>query len=279
VRKNSPFIAQNCRLILSSALAALCLYTPSLHAQDALFIGNSYTYGGPEKVIHDHGGVPKLVEAIASSKGKSISTLMLTVGGKDLGYHLQQPVTEQDLNLKTWDWVVLQDFSSEATHVGKLDAFFQNGESFTRKIMEHSPKTRVVLYETWARPKQSPFYSGTSTPKTFLDVAQMNSEIQKNYGELFHRLDAIDPAHVELAPVGLAFERCVEKYPGLNLYCPDLHHANTEGSYLAALVIYSTIFQDTPKGATHDFFGTSLDAEVATKLQEIADSVTSQKVQ
>jgi len=260
------------------ALVVACLCAASvLRADDALFIGNSYTYGGPENIIREHGGVPKLVEAIAASKGRKLSTVMLTVGGKDLGFHLQQPVTGEDLKAKNWDWVVLQDFSTEATHVGKLDDFFKNNETFCKLIMANSQKTKIVLFETWARPKGSPFYSGTSTPKTFVDAAEMNTEIQKNYTGLFHRLQTLDPGRVELAPVGLAFERSLEKYPGINLSYADLHHANTKGSYLAALVIYATIYQDSPKGATREFFGASLDAGVAAKLQQIADEVTSPK--
>jgi len=265
-------------LFLPLFVIYLC-YTACLRADDALFIGNSYTFGGPEMVITDHGGVPKLVEAIAASKGRKISTLMLTASGKDLGYHLAQPKTGEDIKAKKWDWVVLQDFSTEATHVGgKLDDFFKNGETLYKLIMANSPNTKVVLYETWARPKGSEFYSGTSTPKTFTDVPEMFSELQKNYAELYRRLEAIDPGtQVELAPVGLAFERSLEKYPEINLSNSDLHHASVEGNYLTALVIYATIYQDSPKGATREFFGTSLDAGVAAKLQEIADEVAGPK--
>ena len=106
----------------------------------------------------------------------------------------------------------------------------------------------------------------------------MDAEVQKNYRELYNRIEAIDPgAQVELAPVGVAFQLCREKYPEINLNYPDLHHANVEGNYLAALVIYATIYQDSPKGATREFFGTSVDAGVAAKLQEIAEEVTSRR--
>jgi len=258
-----------------SVLMAVNLYFPGgLRAEDALFIGNSYTYGGPEKVIADHGGVPKLVEAIAISKGKSLTTLQLASGGKAWWFHLQQSRTEQALSAKNWDWVVLQDFSTEPTHVGKPDEFFKSGETFYQRIRHHSPKAKIVLYETWARPKGSQFYTGISTPKTFVDAAQMNTEIQSNYTKLYHRLEVLDPgAQMELAPVGLAFERSLAKYPDLKLHGRDLHHANTAGSYLAALVIYATIYHDSPKGATREFFGASLDAEVAAKLQAIAVEV------
>ena len=262
-------------------LAALCLSSPcGLWADDALFIGNSFTFGGAEKIICQHGGVPKLVEAIAASKKKNLSTLMLTAPGRDWGFHLRQPKTEEDLNAKIWNWVVLQDFSTQPTHIGKPDDFFNNGETLDNRIMQHSPKAIVVLYETWARPKGNPLYTGISTPRTFVDTAQMNDEVQKHYTELYQRLEAINPpTHVELAPVGLAFERSVEKYPDINLYCSDLYHANTNGSYLAALVIYATIYKESPVGAPHEFFGLSLNVGAAAKLQEIANEVTSQKVQ
>jgi hypothetical protein len=266
-------------VLFAAALFVVCLCAASsLRAEDALFIGNSYTYGGPEMVINQHGGVPKLVEAIAASKGKKLSTLMLTVGGKDLAFHLLQPKTDVDIKAAKWDWVVLQGFSTEATHVGNPEEFFKDGEAFYRRILANSTKTKVVLFETWARPKGNDYYTGVSTPKTFVDVAQMNTEIQKNYTELYHRLEAIEPGNqVELAPVGLAFQRSLEKYPDVNLNFSDLHHANVAGSYLAALVIYATIYQESPKGATREFFGTSIDPGVAAKLQEIAEEVTAQK--
>ncbi|HWB58183.1 MAG TPA: DUF4886 domain-containing protein [Chthoniobacteraceae bacterium] len=255
-----------------SVLVALALGgIACLRADDALFIGNSYTFGGPEQAVNAHGGVPKLVEAIAVSKGKKLSTLMLAVPGKNLAYHLSQPQTDEDLKAKPWDWVVLQGFSTEATHMGSPDDFLKNGVEFYKRIMAADPKARVVLYETWSRPKGSPYYTGESTPKSFADQKEMDSEIQKNYTELYRRMEAIDPGHqIALAPVGLAFQMSREKYPDINLNFTDLHHANTAGSYLAALVIYATIYQDTPKGATREFFGTSLDEALASKLQEIA---------
>ena len=252
---------------------AICLLgiAPASRAEDVLFIGNSFTYGGPENVIRNNGGVPKLVEAIAASKGKTLSTLMLTAGGKDWGYHLLQPVTETDLGVKKWDWVVLQDYSSKATHVGNPEQFIQNGETFYKRIREHSPEAKIVLYQTWALAKGNPIYSGSSGPTKFSDVAQMNAEIRKNYDELYRRLEAIEPGNqVALAPVGQAFDLCIGRYPEINLYTLDEKHANTDGSYLAALVIYATIFRDDPKGATREFFGTAIDASTAEKLQQIA---------
>lgn len=250
------------------------------HADDALFIGNSYTYGGPEQTVNSHGGVPKIVEAIATSKGKKLDTLMLTVGGKDWTFHLARPETDTDIKLKKWNWVILQDFSTEATHAGKPDDFAKNGVEFYKRIMANSKDTKVVLYETWSRPKGSPFYTGKDSDKTFVDIAEMDGEIQKNYHELAKKLEEIDPGNqVLFAPVGEAFTLCRAKYPDISLNYSDLHHASLEGDYLAALVIYATLYGDSPKGATHEFFGKTLDPDVATKLQEIAVTATTPKAQ
>lgn len=252
-----------------------CTSTSKVFAEEALFIGNSFTFGAGSKGIQEHGGVPKLVEVIAAAKGKSISTHMLTVGGKDFAFHLKQPKTDENLKLKKWNRVVLQGYSLEATHLGKPEEFSKNGEIFYRRIRETSPNAKIVLYETWARATGHQLYSGTSTPQTFLDPAEMNREVQDNYTKLAQLLESLEPGtQVELAPVGLAFARCLEKYPDLVLHSSDKYHASSEGSYLAALVLYATIFQDSPAGAPHEFFGVSLKADVATKLQEIATDVT-----
>jgi hypothetical protein len=256
-----------------AALCCLCAHA-SL-ADDALFIGNSYTYGGPEMIVTNHGGVPKLVEAIAASKGKTLTTLMITKAGKDLAYHLAKGTATKAVSAKKWNWVVLQDFSDEATHAGNLDAFFKSADTFYRQISQSDPEAKVVLYEPWARPADSPFYTGKSTARTFINVGQMNEEIQKNYLQLAGTLGAMEPGdHVELAPVGQAFERSLEENPGIDLYFSDKHHANVSGDYLAALVIYATLYKDNPEGATRSFFGTEVEPEVAAKLQAVAKEVS-----
>jgi len=264
------------RKLLLIVLAAFCCgVTPRLSAEEFLFFGNSFTFGAGSEIVQKNGGVPKLVEAIATSKGKTIATQMLTVGGKDLEFHLQRAKTDETLKLKPWDRIVLQGYSLEATHLRDPALFLKNGEIFYKRIRESSPRAKVVLYQTWARAPGHPLYTGTSTSKSFIDPVEMNREIQENYGKLARQLEDLEPGtQVELAPVGQAFARSLEKHPDLKLHSGDKYHASTEGSYLAALVIYATIFQDSPVGATREFRGTSLDAEVAAKLQDVAREVT-----
>lgn len=263
------FHALGCARFL--ATAAL-VFGASAAAEDVLFIGNSYTYGAKEPEVQKLGGVPKLVELIAASKGRAISTEMLATGGKDLGFHLQQPETEPKVRSKKWGGVVLQDFSSKATRAGNVEEFFQNGATFYKLVREVVPDARVVLYETWARGEASPVYSKTPKPNAFMNPAEMTSEVVRNYTEQERRLEAIEPGEqVVLAPVGAAFQLCKETYPEIGLYTEDNHHASAAGLYLSALVIYATLSGDSPLGATHDFPGVAIPAETAGHLQEVAE--------
>lgn len=265
------------RLLLAS-VAVLGLLTGA-QAENILFIGNSYTYGGAEPTIAKFGGIPKVVEAIAQAKGHTADTMMVTSGGKDWGFHLDQPATAKALAEKPWDWVVLQDYSTKATHLGNLEEFTKNGETFYQRIHSASPKAKILLYATWARAKGNPMFTGQSTPKSFADPAEMFAEIRQAYADLQVKLEALEPEpnQVALAPVGTAFELSLAKYPEIDLYAKDLHHPSPAGCYLSALVIESILFGDSPKGATNVLPGITLEQETAQKLQEIATEALAKK--
>jgi hypothetical protein len=264
-----PFI----RLVLFAGLVAL-LFRP-LAAEDVLFIGNSFTFGAGAPLVRLNGGVPMLVEEIAQAKGKKLATSAVTAGGKDWSYHLAQPVTSQMLSAKTWAWVVLQDFSSRPTHVGDISQFMKDGETFADRIAKNSPHAGILLYETWPRPA-GPFYNDGEPGHDFSGPAQMMQELHQSYGHLRDDLAAKNRnREVRVALVGTAFERVAAEYPAFNLMAADKHHADAEGYYLAALVIYETLYHDSAVGApTHFFHGLlTIPADEAAQLQAVADEV------
>jgi hypothetical protein len=104
----------------------------------------------------------------------------------------------------------------------------------------------------------------------------MLGEIHKSYADLRDDLARRNPSRpVEVALVGTAFLRSNDKYPAVNLNAYDDHHATAEGYYLAALVIYETIYHQSVHGAPSVFFHGALRFApgVAGKLQAIADEV------
>ncbi len=260
-----------------STLLLLLSFTLPSRAENVLFVGNSYTIGSRQDPIAEVGGVPKYVEAIAASKGKTLTTATVATRSKDLGYHLQQPATDEALKAGSWDWIVLQELSTKPTRVGNPDGFFDDAMQFYQRARASSPNAKVLLYQTWARPASSSYINedGKSRAKKFENPEEMLSEVVDNYTEAAVRLEAADPGQqVALARVGEAFAQSLAKYPHLSLYAKDSHHASPEGYYLASLVIYSMLFNDSPVGAAHELPGLAIDAETARSLQEIAAAVT-----
>ena len=254
-------------------LLSFALLIGPLRAENVLFIGNSFTFGASAPVVRVNGGVPKLFEAIAVAEGKSVTAYAVTAGGKDWSYHLAQPVTAQALAARTYTWVVLQDYSSRPTHVGDIPAFMRDGETFSDRIAAASPHAGIILYETWARPPI--FYTG-GPGRDFSGPAQMLGELHDSYARLRDDLAKRDPdREARVALVGTAFALSNQKYPAINLNASDNHHATAEGYYLAALVIYETIYHQSVKGAPAVFFHGLLrfPPDTAAHLQEVADDV------
>ncbi len=249
----------------------LLIVTGPVKSEDILFFGNSYTNGSGDVEVAKL-GVPKLVQAIALAKGRPIATEKVVAGGKDWGFHLLQPQTADVLTAKKWDWVVLQDHSTKPTRVGSVEEHVRNGEEFYRRIHAESPAAKILLYETWARAAGNSMYGsrGFSSPE------DMTGELHQGYAASEAGMEALEAGEqVMVAPVGQAFALSLKKHPELILHAEDKHHASALGSYLAALVLYATLFQDSPVGAVASFPGVEIDPAEALKLQQIAEEVTS----
>lgn len=265
------------RLIPSFAL--LLAATSPLWAagsqQSVLFIGNSYTLGSHVPGVESHGGMPAMIQSIAKSKGRTLIPGMVVAPGQNWGHHLTQAETDSALAEKPWDQVVIQDHSTQATHIGNEQAFFRDGSAFGQRIQQGVPGARIVLYQTWARSPKTPFYTGVSGPRSFVDPAEMSQEIISNYARLAAMLEENVPqSPVAVAPVGLAFQLSQERHPEIDLYIADLHHASAEGLYLTALVMYATLFGDSPEGATNEMPGLTIPPDIAALLRQVAVDAT-----
>jgi hypothetical protein len=260
------------RYVLFALLIAVT--SRSTRADDILFIGNSLTFAAMAPAVRLNGGVPKLFAEIVRAKGRRVATSTVTAGGKDWSYHLAQPATDKALGSKTWTWVVLQDYSTRPTQIGNVEQFMKDGETFSERIAGTSPNAGILLYETWARSAGAFYKWGPG--KVFSGPEQMMDEIHQSYGRLRDDLAAKNPnREVRVALVGTAFARAAAEYPAINLYAVDQHHASAEGYYLAALVIYETIYHDSARGAPTRFFRgvLTIPAGDAAKLQAVADKV------
>jgi hypothetical protein len=151
-----------------------------------------------------------------------------------------------------YDRVILQATLSETGKVaeGRVTAdteekFHRYARSFDREIRESGART--VLFMHWQ----------------FDEPGAMRIE---RIAALYR--DVAEELGVEVAPVGLAWQRARRERPDLQLLS-DSVHASFRGEYLAACVFYATLFERSPVGLP--YLGTiAMDPELAAFLQRIA---------
>ena len=198
-----------------------------------LFIGNSYTFF--------NGGLDKQLKGLAPS----IETECLAVGGYTLENHWNDGNALLKIRVGKWDYVILQEQSQ--LPIINQKKFYDFVRRFDEEIRRNGAKT--ILLMTWERPDSKQF--GVTT-----------ENLATSYTSLGKKLD------VKVAPAGLAFARAIRGKPDLTLYSQD-GHPTVEGTYLAACVLYQTIFENSPIG--NPYSERSISDEMRSYLQGIAE--------
>lgn len=215
---------------------------PGLHV---LFVGNSLTYVN---------NLPGILEAMADSGGEPLLETRM-VAKPD--YSLEDQWNDGDARTAIanggWNVVVLQQGPSSLETSRAV--LIEYGRRFADAIRQVG--ARPALYQVWP----------TSDRAT--DFARANES---------YRL-AADTVHGVLFPVGEAWLAAQRIDPSIPLYAFDGLHPSAEGSYLAALVIYATLYARTPIGLPATLRlrnGTTVGVggEAAATLQAAANEVT-----
>jgi len=178
-----------------------------------LLVGNSYTFY--------NGGLPAIVHAMAESQGKKVECVPCVSGGKSLEWHYTQGQARDFIaNKGPWDVVVLQDYSLQP--INKRDKMLEYARKLDADVKRAGAST--VFFMTWARQHQP----------------EKQQVITDAYETIAAELGA------DVAPVGLAWERVLTENPDIKLHTEDKSHPTPAGSYLAACVIYRTLFGEPP---------------------------------
>jgi hypothetical protein len=209
-----------------------------------LFYGNSYSQG--------NGTMPDLVEFIAEDSGQqSPDVYKQLVGGQDLFFHLTDPNQAEAITSslplgQSWDFVIMQGHSQEATHVGDPAAFRANALAILTNVKAHSPDAKAVMFQTWAR---GPEYSGY--PGTWSGPLEMHDEIRTNYRLAVADMNvAFGQGSAYLAAAGdavalLAFDS--------DLYTSDWSHPEPPTTLLTAMAVYQAIWRKRISDVDPDF--------------------------
>ena len=215
-----------------------------------LFVGNSYLYYNDS--LHNH--VRRIAEEIGPHGPGEYQYKSATISGSRLSHHdIDGLLVPGRLGIdEPFELVILQGGSREVlTHRARAE--------FEAKAVELGNQIRVAGAEVALY-----MIHAYAEPHARYDPG-MFDKIQRTYIPAGNALGAL------VVPVGLAFERAYRARPEIALHVIfDGTHPNMLGTYLAACVVYQSIYGRSVVGIEYDYFGEVHD-DTAKFLQRIAD--------
>ncbi len=218
-----------------------------VNPKSILFIGNSYLYYNDS--LHNH--FKRIVKEknlnfdVGNIKSSTISGARLEHHNLD---HLIKPMSIG--SIEKFDLVILQGGSGESLTSENRNSFAKKVKEYIEKIKSADSKAALYMIPSYVKPHEN------YDPKLIRIIEDMYVKAGKRNNAL-------------VIPVGLAFENAYRKMPNINLHKPDGTHPNLLGTYLAACVVYASVYKESPIGILYDYFG-SIRSEDRLFLQEIA---------
>lgn len=251
--KKNLLLSLTAILIVVAGLGAISAVR-DYNAVRILFIGNSLTYAN---------NLPAMVAVIANSHGVKVIYDAHTPGGTRLLDHASNKNVLRKLRKQSWDFVVVQEqgqFPGFETTQLSTDVF-----PYATRLVEASkqanPDTSLVFYMTMARRNGDPQNKHVSSE--LLTYEGMQRRVNRGYLMMAQDNRAL------VAPVGEAWRIIRKEHPDIALYADNIH-PNPTGTYLAACVFYTTLFQSPCSGAA---VPRQVNQSIAESLQKTADDV------
>ena len=214
-----------------------------------LFVGNSYLYYNDS--LHNH--VKRMVGEKFPRRKKLLIYKSSTIGGSRLAHHnLDHLLDVKNIGVRdNFELVILQGGSSETLSKKSRRQFHEHAEKMIGKIKASGGKAALYMPHAYVEPhkKYSP---------------GMVDDIKSTY------VKAGNDNETLVIPVGLAFEMAYRIKPDIKLHKEfDGTHPSLLGTYLAANVVFATLFKSSPIGLEYNYFDTISD-EDREFLQKIA---------
>ncbi|MFV0299098.1 MAG: DUF4886 domain-containing protein [Hyphomicrobiaceae bacterium] len=215
-----------------------------------LFVGNSYLYYNDS--LHNH--VRRMVIAAGLHAAKDVQFKSVTISGGALFDHdIRHYLKPGQLRVKNgFQIVVLQGASAAPFSEGRRKKFLETVKSFATDIKAAGAQTALYMTHAYAKP-HAKARAGLIDP-----IASMYVEAGNTVGAL-------------VIPVGLAFDEAYRQRPGIKLHQSfDGSHPSLDGTYLAACVVFTSLYGTPSSGNPYDYFG-RIDKDTARFLQNVAD--------
>jgi hypothetical protein len=250
--------------LLKSKLSIYIVFLISL----SLFPLN-YSLGGPIKIrvlfvgnsLTSANDLPNTIAQLAKSRDFIMEYQMYAPGGYGLSQHASDPALAEKIGQGKWDFVVLQEQSQRPSFSQEQVAreVYPFARKLCQMIRQANPEAKIVFYLTMAKKN-----GDSQNAKAFPELATysgMQDNLNSSYFHMARQNQSL------LAPVGIAWQSVRSERPRIELYNDDTH-PNTTGSYLAACVFYSLLFNDSPKGLPHP---REIRNDIALYLQGMAE--------
>lgn len=253
-----PLVAVLFPLLLQTAAAAGNDAVPKpqvRHLDNAapkriLFVGNSYLYYNDS--LHNH--VRRIVAENGPHAEEDYGYKSATISGASLSQHPMDSLLEPGrLGIdQPFDLVILQGGSGSVLSERRRSQFPKVAAELRSKISATGAETALYMIHAYVKPH--PRFD-----------PQMHERIERQYVSTGNAIGAL------VIPVGLAFRKAYARRPDMELHKTfDGTHPSLAGTYLAACVVYASIYEKSAREIEYDYFG-AIDAEDATFLRAIAD--------
>jgi Domain of unknown function (DUF4886) len=236
---------------LISSLALLFIYfviltttaCSNLRTQKVLILGSSIVS------VND---LPEIISEISQSMGKTLILESITMEGSRVADHTKLLKINNLLSSTSWTTVIITPQSYEVLREDWRNTFFYPAMDELIEMMGDK-SDNLAIFLLW----------GNREPNAWVSY--------ENYEEMQTVIDEISREYastksIGLVPVGSAWRKVIEDNIDISLY-RDSIHPSYSGSYLAACVIYSWLYNESTEGCS--FYG-ELQLDEAQYLQKIA---------
>ena len=240
-------------LVLSENINIKEVQTNNLDS--VMFVGNSFFYYNNS--LHNY--LRKIISG--DSSVETINTRSITINGSSLSWHS----VEAYLDNKNIGGFRI-DSKNDNKYIESKDTSIDAVIFMDCSLCPIHPKTKDNFHKYVAKHSETIRARGAE-PMLFMSWPYKNKkdmvfELREEF------IKAANDNNILLVPAGEAFHNLNQTHPEINLYTTDMRHPSAEGTYLAAAVVFGTLFKKTTEGNKNIM---NLNPEDALKIQKIAD--------
>jgi hypothetical protein len=220
-----------------------------------MFVGNSFFYYNNS--LHNH-----LRKIISGDKSvNTINTRSITINGSSLSWHSVDAYLD---NKNIGSFRI--DSNNDNKYIESKDTSIDAVIFMDCSLCSIHPKTKDNFHKYVAKHSETIRARGAE-PMLFMSWPYKNKkdmvfELREEF------IKAANDNNILLVPAGEAFHTLNQTHPEIDLYTPDMRHPSAEGTYLAAAVVFGTLFKKKTEGNKNIM---NLNPEDALKIQKIAD--------